>query len=182
MGRRWGADANGFVNALIGDWTVTAIASIQSGRPISFTDRARNLYFNGDLDALSASYSNDVDQPVFDISGFYFADAAVQTNGVVDPVKQRNDPRIVLANNVRYFPHRLGNLRSQALNEWQMSFVKRLPITPRIRGQVNIELLNAFNQTIFAAPTTNPTDANFGKVTSQFNLPQSLQIAFKLLF
>ena len=48
QGRRWGANANGFVNALVGDWTVTAIASIQSGRPISFTDRARNLYFNGD--------------------------------------------------------------------------------------------------------------------------------------
>ena len=47
----------------------------------------------------------------------------MQTNGVVDPVKQRNDARIRLANNLRYFPHRVGTLRSQALNEWQMSFV-----------------------------------------------------------
>ncbi len=181
-GRRWGSQANPVVNALVGDWTVTAIASIQSGRPISFTDRARNIYFDGDPNALSASYSNDVAQPVFDISGFYFADAAVQTNGVVDPTKQRNDQRIRLANNLRYFPHRIGGLRSQALNEWQMSFVKRVNITSRVRGQVNIELLNAFNQTIFAAPTTDPTNANFGKVTSQFNLPQSVQVAFKLLF
>ena len=180
--RRWGSQMHPVVNAVVGDWTVTAIASIQSGRPISFTDRARNLYFAGDPASLSASYSNDVSVPVFDISNFYFADAAVQTNGVVDPVKQRNDQRIRLANNVRYFPHRLGNLRSQALNEWQMSFVKRVGITERIRGQLNIELLNAFNQTIFAAPTTDPTNANFGKVTSQFNLPQSVQIAFKLLF
>ena len=127
-GRRWGANANGFVNALVGDWTVTAIASIQSGRPISFTDRARNLYFNGDLErAVGELLRATSSQPVFDISGFYFDDAAVQTNGVVDPVKQRNDQRIRLANNVRYFPHRLGNLRSQALNEWQMSFVKRVP-------------------------------------------------------
>jgi hypothetical protein len=180
--RRWGATANRVVNALVGDWTITAIASIQSGRPISFTDRGRNLYFAGDPNALSASYSNDVEQPVFDISGFYFADAAVQTNGVVDPTKQRNDQRIRLANNVRYFPHRIGNLRSQALNEWQMSFVKRVSFTQRIRGQVNIELLNAFNQTIFTAPNTDPTNANFGMVTSQFNLPQSVQVAFKLLF
>ena len=181
-GRRWGSEANHVVNALVGDWTITAIASIQSGRPISFTDRARNLYFDGDPNALSASYSNDVDAPVFDISGFYFADAAVQTNGAVDPTKQRNDQRIRLANNVRYFPHRIEGLRSQALNEWQMSFVKRVHFTSRVRGQINIELLNAFNQTIFAAPTTDPTNANFGKVTSQFNLPQSVQLAFKLLF
>jgi hypothetical protein len=181
-GKRWGNDANGLVNALIGDWTVTAIASIQSGRPISFTDRGRNLYFNGNPDALTADYSGSVDDPVFDISGFYFSDAAVQTNGQVDPTRQRNDQRIRLANNVRYWPHRLGNLRSQALNEWQMSFVKKMNFTPRVRGQVNIELLNAFNQTIFSAPNTDPTNANFGKVTSQFNLPQSVQLAFKLLF
>ena len=129
-----------------------------------------------------ASYSNDVSRPVFDLGGFYFHDAAVQTNGADDPVKQRNDQRIRLANNVRYFPHRISNLRSQALNEWQMSFVKRMSFTPRVRGQVNIELLNAFNQTIFAAPNTDATNANFGLVTSQFNLPQSVQLAFKLLF
>jgi hypothetical protein len=181
-GKRWGSEANRVVNALVGDWTITAIASIQSGRPISFTDRARNLYFSGDPASLTANYSGDVSAPVFDLAGFYFADAAVQTNGAVDAVKQRNDQRIRLANNVRYFPHRIGNLRSQALNEWQMSFVKRVPITDRIRGQINIELLNAFNQTIFTAPTTDPTNANFGKVTSQFNLPQSVQIAFKLVF
>jgi hypothetical protein len=181
-GKRWGGDAGRLVNALIGDWTVTAIASIQSGRPISFTDRNRNLYFNGDPDSLKASYSDNVDAPVFDTSGFYFSDAAVQTNGAVDPTRQRNDQRIRLANNVRYFPHRIGSLRSQALNEWQMSFVKKVSITERVRGQVNIELLNAFNQTIFSAPNTDPTNANFGKVTSQFNLPQSVQLAFKLLF
>jgi hypothetical protein len=181
-GKKWGSGANGLVNALIGDWTVTAIASIQSGRPISFTDRARNLYFSGDPDGLKADYSGDVNDPVFDIAGFYFSDSAVQTGGAVDPAKQRADQRIQLANNVRYWPHRLGNLRSQALNEWQMSFVKRVSITGRVRGQVNIELLNAFNQTIFSAPETNPTSANFGKVTSQFNLPQSVQVAFKLLF
>jgi hypothetical protein len=181
-GKRWGSDASGVVNALIGDWTVTAIASIQSGRPISFTDRARNLYYNGDPGTLKADYSGSVDSPVFDTTGFYFNDSAVQTNGQVDPAKQRADQRIQLANNVRYWPHRLGNLRSQMLNEWQMSFVKKVNVTPRVRGQINLELLNAFNQTIFSAPETNPTSANFGKVTSQFNLPQSLQLAFKLLF
>ena len=29
---------------------------------------------------------------------------------------------------------------------------------------------------------TDPRNANFGKVTQQFNLPGSAQIAFKLLF
>ncbi len=178
--RRFGSDANSWLNALIGDWTVTAIVQVQSGRPLDFT--GRNIYFGGDPADLRAKYSRDVDLPVFDLSSFYFHDAAVQTAGSDDATKQRNDQRIRLANNVRYFPGRISNLRSQALNEWQLSFVKRVSIGPRVRGQVNIELLNAFNQTIFSAPNTDPTNASFGKVTSQFNLPQSAQVAFKLLF
>ena len=55
-------------------------------------------------------------------------------------------------------------------------------ISSRVRGQINIELLNAFNQTIYSAPNTDPRNANFGKVTGQFNLPQSAQIAFKVIF
>ena len=74
QGKRFGGDAGGLLNAIIGDWTVTAIVQIQSGRPIDFT--GRNAYFNGDLSALKANYSNDVDAPVFDLSGFYFHDAA----------------------------------------------------------------------------------------------------------
>ena len=180
QGKRFGGDAGKLLNGIIGDWTVTAIVQIQSGRPLDFT--GRNIYFDGDLSALSAKYSNDVDQPVFNLNGFYFHDAAVQTNGQDDPNKQRNDQRIVLGSNVRYFPGRLSNLRSQALNEWQLSFVKRVSISSRVRGQFNLELLNAFNQTIYSAPNTDPRNANFGKVTGQFNLPQSVQMAFKVIF
>ena len=100
--RRWASGASGISNALIGGWSLQGIGQFQSGRPISFHDR--NAYFNGDLGALKSDYSGDSNQPVFDISGFYFHDAAVQTSGVDDPTKQRADSRIRLANNVRYFP------------------------------------------------------------------------------
>ena len=82
-------NASGLLNRLIGGWSVNAIGQFQSGRPLDFG--GRNIYFNGDLDALKANYSDNSDVPVFDISGFYFHDAAVQTNGVDDPVKQRAD-------------------------------------------------------------------------------------------
>jgi hypothetical protein len=178
--RKYGSNVNGFVNALIGDWTITAIGQIQSGRPLDFT--GRNIYYDGDPQSLKASYSDDVSKPVFNTAGFYFHDAAVQTNGVDDPTKQRNDQRIRLANNLRYFPGRISNLRYQTLNEWQVSFVKRFRVAGRMRAQINIEMLNAFNQAIYDAPNTDPTNANFGKVTNTYNLPGSLQIAGKLTF
>jgi carboxypeptidase family protein/TonB-dependent receptor-like protein len=180
QGRRWAGDARGLADALVGGWSLQAIGQLQSGRPIDFA--SRNIYFNGDLSALKTNYSGDSTQPVFDISGFYFHDAAVQTGGVDDPVKQRNDPRIRLANNLRYFPSRIGGLRGEGLDLWDLSIVKQIHAGPRVRAQLHAEFLNAFNRPIFADPNTDPTSADFGKVTSQNNLPRDIQLAVKILF
>ncbi|HXW07081.1 MAG TPA: TonB-dependent receptor, partial [Vicinamibacterales bacterium] len=177
-GRRYAGDAVGLTNALIGGWSVQAIGQLQSGRPIDFG----NVYFNGDPDSLKTDYSGDTNDPVFDTSGFYFHDAAVQTNGVDDPAKQRNDQRIRLANNVRYFPSRPANVRGQGLHLWDISIVKRVEFTDRVRMQFHVEFLNAFNHPVFNNPTTDPTNANFGKVTSQNNLPRDIQLAAKIVF
>ena len=80
------------------------------------TCRSGNVYYNGDITQLKTNYTNDPTVPVFDISGFYFHDAAVQTNGVDDPAKQRADQRIRLANNIRTLPSR-----------WDASAVRATP-------------------------------------------------------
>ena len=143
----------------------------------------RNIYFNGDLGALKTNFSGSTDQPTFDLSGFYFHDAAVQTGGVDDPVKQRNDQRIRLANNLRYFPSRVPGLRLPGLNNlWDISIVKQIHASERVRAQFHVEFLNAFNRVVYATPITDPTSADFGKVTSQNNLPRDIQLAMKLIF
>jgi len=43
-------------------------------------------------------------------------------------------------------------------------------------------LINAFNEAVFNNPNTDPLNAEFGKVTSQANLPRDIQVAFKLIF
>ena len=120
--------------------------------------------------------------PVFDISGFYFHDAAVQTNGVDDPVKQRADTRKNLAQNVRTFPSRFNGVRGPMLKTWDISFVKSVRLAGSVRAQFNIEFLNAFNQTYFNNANTDPNNVNFGKVTTQNNLPRDIQLAFKITF
>jgi len=179
-GRAFAANANRFTDAFIGGWSLQAIGQLQSGQPIDLN--ARNVYFNGDAASLKTDYSGDTNNPVFDISGFYFHDAAAQTNGVDDPVKQRADTRIRLANNVRYFPSKTDGLRSPKLNLWDISIIKQVRLSDRVRGQFHIELLNAFNRAVYANPNTDPTNADFGKVTSQTNLPRDIQIAMKVVF
>jgi hypothetical protein len=109
----------------------------------------------------------------------------VQTNGVDDPVKQRNDPRISLASNLRYFPSRVSGLRLPGLNNlWDISIVKQVHATNRFRAQFHVEFLNAFNRMVyaFASTATSPASTDFGQVTSQNNLPRDIQLAMKLLF
>ena len=178
--RRWGGNASAVTEAIAGGWSIQAIGQLQTGRPISFHDR--NIYFGGDLNALKTDYSGDTNLPVFDISGFYFSDAPVQTNGQVNPGLQRADQRIRLANHLRYFPSRVPGLRGHGLNLWDISFVKQLRLTERVRGQFHIELLNAFNRVVYNNPNTDPLNAEFGKVTSQANLPRDIQIAVKIVF
>jgi hypothetical protein len=179
-GKPLGGNASGLVNGFIGGWSVNAIGQLQSGRPLDFA--GRNIYFNGDVNSLKAKYSNDVDKPVWDTSGFYFHDALVQTNGVDDPVKQIQDTRIRLASNIRYFPSRIDGIRSPFLNLWDISIVKQVPLQGRVRMQFNIEFLNALNRVVFNDANTDPTNASFGKVTSQNNLPRDIQLAAKIVF
>jgi carboxypeptidase family protein len=179
-GRQFASNAGRLVDGLIGGWSFQAIGKFQTGFPIDFEDR--NVYYDGDPTKLKAKYSSNTDVPVFDISGFYFHDAAVQTNGVDDPVKQRQDQRKQLGNNVRYFPSRLNGVRGPTLKTWDISLVKQVRLGGNVRAQFNIEFLNAFNQTYFNNANTDPTSVNFGKVTTQNNLPRDIQLAAKIVF
>jgi hypothetical protein len=169
--RRWGNSANGVLDAFIGGWSLQAIGQMQTGRPFNLG----NLYFDGDLNALKTDYSVDTNDPVFDTSGFYFGDLPT-------PAAQRADQRIRLGSNIRYFPFNVDGLRGQGLHLWDISVVKQLRFGDRLRAQFHVEFLNAFNHPVFNNPNTDPTNANFGRVTSQNNLPRDIQLAAKFVF
>jgi hypothetical protein len=162
-------------NALFAGWSVQGIFNLQSGRPLNFG----NVYFNGDPSKLKANY-DDPDR-IFDTSGFYFNDAAVQRNGVVDPALQRADQRIRLANNVRTFPLRPG-MRGPAYYFLDYSLIKTIQFTEDVKLQLRFEAINGLNHPVFNNPNTDPTNSNFGKSTGQFNIPRNYQLGVRLFF
>ncbi len=176
--RTFGKHLNPLIDGIVGNWSVSLIWNWQSARPnMTFG----NVYYNGDITQLKTRYTTDPSQRVFDTSGFYFHDAAVQTNGADDPAKQRADSRIQLASNVRTLPTRWDGLRSPRYTNWDMSFVKGVQLN-RIRAELHLELYNVFNNVFYNNPNLSPTSADFGKVSSQNNLPRSIQIGMKVLF
>jgi hypothetical protein len=178
-GRLVGKNWNSVLNGVLGGWQVQGIWQAQSGRT-NLT--LGNLYFNGDPTKLKATINgNNVDR-TFDTSGFYFSDAAVQTNGVIDPAKQRADQRIRLSSNLRTLASRFPGFRGQGLNLADLSVIKNISITETVRFQLRGEFLNAFNHPVFNNPNLDPTNTNFGKSTSMQNLPRNVQIGLKLTF
>jgi len=192
-GRKWGSNWGGWKEALIGGVQVQGLYFRQSGLPITLG----NIYFNGDLRQLkldvnsktvgalgTSNQTDNVFQTDLSRTGFYFQDAAVQTNGVPDIVKQRNDPRIQLANNIRTLPTRVGNLRGDAQTLTDLSLIKNFAFTENVKLQLRVEMINAFNNWLFQAPDLNPRNATFGRVTNSnpFALPREYQIGLKLLF
>ena len=110
---------------------------------------------------MKAKYSDNVDAPVWDLGGFYFHDAAVQTNGV-ESGEAAHRFAIRLANNIRYFPSRIDGLQSVPEPVGYV-IVKQVPLQGRVRLQFNVEILNALNRVVYNDANTDPTTRTSGK-------------------
>lgn len=192
--RAFGKNWNRVLDAVIGGWQVQTNYEWQSGEPLQLG----NVYYNGDPSTLKnriGQYDEQgrkygVDIPAFDLSGFYFHDATVQTNGVDDPTKQRADARIGLgnintiagSNTLRYFPLTLGNLRNQRFLNFNAGISKNFRIREGMKFQVRIEGINVLNSPYFTTINLTPTSSAFGLTSSQRQPPRDIQIGGRFTF
>ncbi len=77
---------------------------------------------------------------------------------------------------------RFGGIRGDEQIRWDFSFTKSFPIRERVKAQFRAEVFNAWNQTNFNAPNTDPTNSAFGQITSTASEARSWQFALKLTF
>jgi hypothetical protein len=82
----------------------------------------------------------------------------------------------------RTAPRQFPGVLPQGLNLWDFSVMKAFPITEKVRLQFRREFLNAFNHAQFSDPSRSATNSNFGKITSQSNLPRNIQLALRPVF
>ncbi|MBI3682718.1 MAG: TonB-dependent receptor [Acidobacteria bacterium] len=159
-GHAWGSGWSGVTNTLLGGWQVQGIGQLQTGGPLNFD---ANYLFRGDR--------NTVALP----SGQRSIDRWFNTDSF-----ERSTAR-QLGSNYRTAPRQFPGVEVQGLNLWDLSIIKSIAIRESLRLQVRGEFLNAFNHPQFNDPDRTPTNSNFGKSTSQNNLPRNVQIALKLL-
>ena len=152
-GRPIGAGAPGWVQAVIGRWTASGHYTYQGGQVASW---GNVLYLGGDLNW----DPRNIDQ-AFDITRF-----------------NRNAGQ-QLSMNIRTLPPDFGNLRLDPISTLNLALFKDISFGGERALQLRAEAFNALDHVQFSGPQLNPTNANFGRITSQTNAPRSFQFAVR---
>lgn len=143
-------------NSRFNGWQLQGIYMAQTGQLLTF---GNVLHYGGEV---------GLDNPDVDL---WF------NTGVFETAAARQ-----LQSNIRSFPSRINSVRQSGINNFDISLLKNTRITERIRFQARVEFFNAMNHPTFGAANTTPGNTNFGKVTSQSNLPRQIQFAGRLIF
>jgi hypothetical protein len=173
-GRRFGSDASGFLNGLIGGWQVQGVYTYQSGFPVPFGSFSAtagtttgDLFYNGGDIA--------IDDPT--VQRWFNTDAFTSllngTSTAATPV-----------NHLRTFPYRHDDVRRDSINSIDLSLIKDIQLQGEMRLQLRAEFINAFNSPYFPNPVVGATSSTFGQVTAsnQENYARRAQIGVKLIF
>jgi hypothetical protein len=177
-GQKWGNNWSALADAALGGWSVSASYQWQNGFPLTWNT---NVYYDPDRDPRDL-HSNiggkcagggraGLDCPGWDVSGFY-----------VPGGTGRTDTRIQVANNVRYFPSTLPNIRTANLNLLDFGVYKTFGLSRGMNLQVRVEAINALNYTVLWAPDQNPRNSTFGFITTDRNNPRDIQLGARLTF
>jgi len=155
-GKALGASAGAVLDRIIGGWSLSGAYTFASGEALGW---GNVIYLGGAL---------NYDPRLVD--------------GAFDTRRFNTDSRQQLASNIRTFPSRFGNLRQNGPSNFDATIMKNVPLGEGIRLQFRTEFFNALNHPQFGTPNTSPTSSSFGKISSQYNLPRTVQMALRLLW
>jgi hypothetical protein len=172
-GRRWLANSNALVNGILGGWEFTALASFQTGFPItpqSGSDFGNvgsgnwrpDRVCNGNLPGGDRKIARWFDTSCF-TNQFLIAD---NNNGIF---RFGNSGRSVLT--------------GPGIQNFDFALLKDFRITESKKLQFRAEAFNALNHANFGADgvVTTVNDSRFGRVTSASE-PRDVQFALKFIF
>jgi hypothetical protein len=159
----------GVINALLGGWEVSGIASFQSGFPFTPTigsNPANNGTFVNRPDRLCAGEGQKSVNSWFDAS--CFDSAALHA--------------ALAAGNPRFGTSGRNILDGPGFEDWDIALLKHFQLGDRFQLEFRAEFYNAFNRANFGLPSTNIEDpSSVGRIFSAGE-PRDIQFGLKLSF
>ena len=163
VGRGHQLASNGLANVLIGGWQLNAIATIQSGMPVTVTQATNNNAFAG----YSLQRPNLVARPSLGAGkrtpAKYFNTAAFAAA-----------PEFTLGNASR------NPVRGPAYRDLDFALVKHTRFTEKADAEFRAELFNVTNTPAFAQPNGSFGAAAFGSITATTTEQRVAQFALRL--
>ncbi len=172
-GKRFGGGVNKVANAFIGGWNLNVQYVMRSGPVFPFPNAApldaRSARFNhSERDELARSKGRGQFDPVFDV----FFNTSLFPNRAQTPFTLRD------------FPTRFPDVRSKALNVWELSLFKEFLFREKLRWQIRADAQNAFNIPWFSRlQSADVANAQFGRLNpSPRTEAREIILVMKILF
>ncbi len=156
----FGKAGNGLYRRLVGGWQVNNIVAWQSGNPIAVSQNTPAFGgFRPNLIGNPKPQNQSLDVWL-DKAAFQAAPAFTFGNA----------------------PRNLPSLRTDDNFNWDFSVLKKVQIVEKVKVEFRAEFFNFTNHPVFAAPSSNISAADFGRVTNTINSPRQIQFGLKLVF
>jgi hypothetical protein len=156
--------APGWLGAIVNDWTLTGIATIQSGMPLAIAQTTNNNAFAG-FGTQRPNLIGDPELPSDERSvGRWFNTAAFQAA-----------PAFTIGTSSR------NPVRGPGFRSLDLALIRRVPISGTLAFEIRAEAFNATNTPPFGAPNTAVGSAAFGTITTAGD-PRVIQLALKFIF
>jgi hypothetical protein len=156
--------ANGVVGALVNDWTVTGVLTVQSGMPLAVTQTTNNNAFAG----FGTQRPNLVGDPTLP-AGERTVDRWFNTGAFVPA------PAFVIGSSPR------NPIRGPSYRNLDLAVMRRVPLPGARTLELRAEVFNVTNTPAFLAPNTTAGSAAFGTITAAGD-PRVVQLALKVSF
>ena len=158
-GKKFGSGMNSVVNAVVGGWQTSGIATFKGGFPLRI-----NV---GNLNEFGVGQNVNV-------IGDYHVSKQTLTQWF-NPTAFAQAQKLDLGNAPRYF----SDLRAPGYKNVDLSIQKYFPVHEEVRFQFRLDMFNAFNHVNFYKPDTNFGSGTIGALSSAWG-PRTMQAALKL--
>ena len=173
------------LNYIVGGWSVNGTAIISGGFPLGVFQTNANTLIGTLEQRPNATGISPVNSGSPE-SLINSCGAAVNPVCFINAAAFSLAPAYTFGNTSRELP-----MYGPGISNWDVSVFKNFVIRERVKAQFRAEALNLFNTPNFANPlqqfqgvnaTTGKPVANFGNITTQFNIPRELQLGLKFSF
>jgi hypothetical protein len=179
------------VNAILGDWRVSAIHTYVSGRPLTFRSN-QIMYGAAGVEPVTdggtvagtyttrASFNPGAGSSVPLLNPAWSSDYATAWSvPYLNTAAFRLPNTGEYGNTPRYLPWVRG---PKTINE-DVAILKNFPVTEKNYFELRASASNALNRVVIPGPDTNVTSPTFGRITqAQSNGPRNIQFGLKFYF